>query len=72
MGTAIHVVRPSRAEPRAALVFKTEGQRSRERVGGPRALLTIAEAAAADLTVTHARLHELVRSSEEVYRKLEL
>jgi hypothetical protein len=114
MGTAIHVAWPSRAEPRATFVFKTEGGRLRERVVGPRALLTIAEAAAvldrpvahvrraikarllravrrggreyvtmstcvgflreekADLAVARTRLHEPVRSSEEVYRQLEL
>ena len=55
-GTAIHVVWPSRAEPRATLAFKTEGGRLRERVVGPRALLTIAEAAAVlDRPVAHVR-----------------
>ena len=111
---AIQVVWPDRAEPRAILIFKAEDGRLRERVVGPRALLTIAEAAAvlerpvahvrraikarllravrrggrecvtmgtcvgflreekADLAVARARLHEPVRSSEEVYRQLEL
>ena len=111
--TGIQVVWSNRAEPRATLIFKAQGGRLRDRVVGPRALLTIAEAAAvldrpvahvrraikarllravrrngreyltmgtcvgflreekADLVVARARLHEPVRSSEEVYRQLE-
>ena len=113
-GMGIQVVWPNRAEPRATLVFKAKYGRLRERVVGPRALLTIEEAAAvlerpvahvrraiearllravrrgsrryltmgacagflreekADLAVARARLHEPVRSSEEVYRHLEI
>ena len=112
-GTGIQVVWPNRAEPRATLIFKAERGRLRERIVGPRALLTVEEAAAvlerpvghvrraikarllrtvhrggrtyitmascagflreekADLAVARARLHEPVRSSEEVYRQLE-
>ena len=113
-GTGIQVVWPNRAEPRATLVVKAKYGRLRERVVGPRTLLTIEEAAAvlerpvahvrraikarllravrrgsrryltmgacagflreekADLAAARARLHEPVRSSEEVYRQLEL
>ena len=113
-GTGIQVVWANRAKPRATLVFKAEGGRLRERLVGPRALLTIEEVAAvlerpvaharraikarllqavrrggrhyvtmgacvrflreekADLAVARARLHEPVRSSEEVYRQFEL
>lgn len=113
-GIGIQVVWTDRAEPHATLIFKTQGGRLRERVVGPRALLTIAEAAVvlerpvahvrraikarllravrrgsrtyltmgtcvgflreekADLAVARARLHEPVRSSDEVYRQLGL
>lgn len=112
-GTGIQVIWPNRAEPRATLVFKAEGGRLRQRLVGPRSLLSLQEAAAvldrpvahvrraikarflravrrgsrnyltlrtcvgflreekADVAVARARLHEPVRSSEEVYRQLE-
>ena len=55
-GTGIQVVWPNRAEPRATLVFKAKYGRLRERVVGPRALLTIEEAAAVlERPVVHVR-----------------
>ena len=58
--TKIQVIWPNPAEPRATLVRKTARGRLRERIVGPRALLTIDEAAAV-----------LERPAEHVRRAIE-